>query len=363
MQTDTPYGGVAARKAWPLPLLLLVLCSQGPATPAPEIHISGLVRDSVSGRPLEFVNVFLAQTSIGAVTPASGRYRLDRVPAGAYELIFSRLGYALARRHIEVDTPGTYTCDVRLGSRLIPVGEVEITGSRREWKEHLARFQRIFLGESRNAEACTLTNPEALSFKADSATGLFTAEADRPLHVENRALGYRLYVALAEFQWNLHGDFGYFLIFPRFEPLVPSPAEKAARWSENRAVTYRESLRRFLAALVRRKLGDEGFRLYAGSLEDLRQRLGRTVPPGQLALTPVRGTPFTRWVWDGWLRVEQDLPGGAHTSFLHLDRSEAFIDSTGVLRDPLSVGVLGFWQGYRLADLLPIDYHPPAAGP
>ncbi|HEX9006384.1 MAG TPA: carboxypeptidase-like regulatory domain-containing protein [Bacteroidota bacterium] len=342
------------------PLLLLLSCLPGrtPAQP-PAIRISGQVRDSVSGRPLEFVNVFLAQTTIGTVTRADGRFQLDHVPPGPYELIFSRLGYALVRRHLELTSAGRYTVDVRLSSRPITVGEVEATGSRREWKEHLGQFERIFLGESRNAEGCKLENPEVLSFKADSSTGVLLATADRPLLVENRALGYHLFVVLSEFRWNLRGDYGSFLIFPRFQPLTSSATDQAARWSENRAVTYAESPRHFLAALVHRKLDEEGFHLFAGSLEDLQQRLGKTVPPDSLTLRPVPGTPFTRWQWNGWLRVDQDLPVGTHTSFLYLERAEVYVDSAGTLRDPLSVGVLGFWQGYRLADLLPSDYHPP----
>ncbi len=340
-------------------LLLSGLCSRIPAQPRPEIRVGGLVRDSVSGRPLEFVNVFLAQTTIGTVTRANGRFQLDHVPPGSYDLVFSRLGYALVRRQIELDRAGSYTFDARLSSRLIPVGEVEATGSRREWKERLGQFERIFLGESRNAEGCRMENPEVLSFRVDSSNGVLKASADRPLLVENRALGYHLFVVLADFRWDLHGDYGFFLIYPRFQPLTPSAADQAARWEEKRAVTYAASLRRFLAALVRRKLGEEGFHLSAGILEDLQQRLGKTVPPDQLTLISVPGTPFTRWQWDGWLRVDQDLPRGTLTSFLHLDRAEASIDSAGILRDPLSVGVMGFWQGYRLADLLPSDYYPP----
>lgn len=342
---------------WVIPLLFAVCC-QG----FPQGHegglIRGLVRDSLSGQPLEHVNVFLASTTMGTGTRSNGSFALPKVPPGAYDLVLSCVGYELKRLHVELTGPDTLSYKVRLRVRIIPVEGVEVAGNARQWKERLDHFLNVFLGDSRNAERCRLVNPEVLGFKADTALRMLYATADRALIVENRALGYRVRIELEQFQWNVEREYGTFVVYTRFDPLQGPNAAQRAQWQETREVTYRSSMRRFLAALVSGTLEEERFRLYAGSLEDLQVRLGKRLTPDQLAVEQVAGTPFFRWAHEGWLRVEQENPEGPATSYIRLAEPVVFMSARGILRDPLSIGVLGYWKGCRIADLLPDDYVP-----
>ena len=67
-----------------------------PAHPAEEV--SGRVRDAATGQPVEFASVALLRAADAGVvqatyTGAAGRYALGPVPAGAYTLAVSFVGY------------------------------------------------------------------------------------------------------------------------------------------------------------------------------------------------------------------------------------------------------------------------------
>ena len=73
-------------------LLYFVLAKASVATtrPAGECTIYGRVTDRSTGEAVEFVNVFLANTTRGASTEQSGRYIITGIPPGSYELVASR---------------------------------------------------------------------------------------------------------------------------------------------------------------------------------------------------------------------------------------------------------------------------------
>src|SRR5512140_1566829 len=55
--------------------------------------LEGTVRDKRTGEALPGVNVVLAQNRAGVVTDADGRYMIQNVRAGTYEVRFSHIGY------------------------------------------------------------------------------------------------------------------------------------------------------------------------------------------------------------------------------------------------------------------------------
>ncbi len=72
-----------------------------PAQNETQATVSGIIRDAVTGAPIEFVTVFVEGESYAVETAGTGRYRLE-VPADrAFVLVFSRLGYKEVRKAIE----------------------------------------------------------------------------------------------------------------------------------------------------------------------------------------------------------------------------------------------------------------------
>ncbi|MFC6223664.1 carboxypeptidase-like regulatory domain-containing protein [Hymenobacter artigasi] len=111
-------------------LLLFLLFSfagraQNPGT------VAGTVRDRATQEALPGVSVTLEGTTFGTATDAEGRYRLTGVPAGAYNLRASFVGYdALLRADVAVSSGNVNTLSLELNKSPQALGEVTVTANR-----------------------------------------------------------------------------------------------------------------------------------------------------------------------------------------------------------------------------------------
>ncbi len=324
--------------------------------------LKSVVRDSVTGLPVENVNVFLSSTTLGVGTDRAGRYMLRNVPPGRYSLICSRVGYALKAVSVDVGHIDTVISNVTLAPRLIMMGAVEVSSeAAREFQKNLERFATVFLGDGPNAHQCRITNPQVLNFLFDDQSGILIASADQPLLITNTALGYDLQVSMAEFRWDTHLDFGAYVIYPQFRSLPVAGERDSLERNANRARTYDGSFQHFLRALVTGNMESERFVVYKGDLEELQQGRGAYVPPDALQLEFQPGSWLKLWVFDGWLRVSRLGEGTYRASYITMDRSGALIDHFGVLDNPLAVQIIGRWSRERVADMLPLNEGQPSS--
>ncbi len=79
----------------------LLLCFHSHA----QIHLQGIVLDSVSNEPLPFVNISVKGTSVGTSSGLSGKFELT-VESLPVKLLFSYVGYE--KKEILITTPGSY---------------------------------------------------------------------------------------------------------------------------------------------------------------------------------------------------------------------------------------------------------------
>jgi hypothetical protein len=93
-------------------------------------RVEGLVRATDTGRGLEGARVSLRRSTLKAVTDATGRYRLPRVPAGTDTLEVSYIGRQRTTQEIVVRPGATLEADVALGLAPVVLAEVEVLGSR-----------------------------------------------------------------------------------------------------------------------------------------------------------------------------------------------------------------------------------------
>lgn len=92
-------------------------------TPLDTGSVAGTVTDG-DGAPLTGVGVAVEGTGLAATTDTSGGFRVDGVPAGKHQLVFTASGWQTARKVVEV-TPGEVaTADVVLGA----AGRVALVG-------------------------------------------------------------------------------------------------------------------------------------------------------------------------------------------------------------------------------------------
>src|SRR5687767_14919526 len=123
----------------PLAILLIAAASAGGAQEVARSRavraaaVTGTIYDSIARAPLSRAVVYLAGTSHTGSTDRTGRFQLDGVPAGRYQVAFTHpvldtLGIAAPERSIEVRDGGIAKADLYVPSmwsmvkRLCPAG-------------------------------------------------------------------------------------------------------------------------------------------------------------------------------------------------------------------------------------------------
>ena len=358
-------------------MLLLAAAMAGPVTAQERAALHGRVVDAETGAPLPGAHVFLSNSTHGTTTDAEGRYRLDGVVPGRYEVAASMLGYRLATERLTLPTPDDAPVDFRLAPEVLKLGEVVVSSaSQEEWERYLDRFIPLLLGYTRNANKCEVVNPEVLSFDYDKGDGLLRARADEPLMIDNHALGYRVYLYLRDFQAN-DEQVRYLGAF-RFEEMEPKNRRQRKRWDRRRREAYEGSPQHFLATLLRAEDGRDvrraGFEVALVPHFDVNPARTRTLETVSI-LRPASDPDQQLLAFSDHLQViykpdvpatlSSGVPGGGqrvpveeYASWITLNGAPTAIDATGHLFDPYAVTMYGRWGRERVAEALPRDYRP-----
>ncbi|NBC87852.1 MAG: carboxypeptidase-like regulatory domain-containing protein [Bacteroidetes bacterium] len=365
--------------------------AQQPQTPRGRAVLTGVITDAETGDPLQDVNVFIAESMTGTATNAQGRFRIEGVPLGAHRLYVSSIGYQSAARNLNLREARIYTVDFELEPAVIEGEGVTVEAERDEkWQERYARFQRLFIGETPNAEETEIENPEVLRF--DGGVGSLEAYSVEPLVIVNRALGYRVEYFLEEFvatpgRTRYNGE-------PLFSELEGSVDERK-KWEEARREAFYGSFHHLMLAMLAENTERHGFKLYmrpasggdfgsdsgplgGGALRSGGQRypieVGDIMENGEVAtervldfngfvevvyLGETETEAYTTWrnqyASDGMIR--RNTPK-FQTSQFWLERGPATIDYKGDIVDPYGVTVSGFFAFERVADQVPKEYRP-----
>ncbi len=92
--------------------------------------LSGMVR--IEGSPIEFINVLVEGTSLGATTSGEGRFIINAIPAGKHQLKTSGIGYQSKTVEIIIKSGETTRVSIDLLEDISQLQEVVITGTMRE---------------------------------------------------------------------------------------------------------------------------------------------------------------------------------------------------------------------------------------
>lgn len=95
--------------------------------PSITYRLSGVVRDSASGEPLDGASVYVVHARSGSLTDADGRFEFPALQGGRHEVIVRMLGYAESRRTIVLAAP--MDMEIPLIQVNIAVRGVTITGA------------------------------------------------------------------------------------------------------------------------------------------------------------------------------------------------------------------------------------------
>jgi hypothetical protein len=337
---------------------------------APTFTLTGRVIDDSTKLPIENVNVFIANSTLGGATNQQGVFRIRNVPAGTHELIASVVGYGLHSGFVRVADLSLQPIELRLKQKVLELGAVDVVGADpAQWKKDLARFTQYFFGNGPNADQCKLLNPEIISFSTDGS-GTFEAHATDPLRYANNALGYDVQLRLLTFSINSQWlTYGWRAFYSEISTLSD---DQKADWQRSRAKAYKGSLRHFLASLVSDRAEIEGFSIFLVSNPRLSSSKMRMPVSADEILSPgsVENEKVLRF--QDYLEVEySDGPAPAwrssrgfsegangRLSWLRLSREYVTINSMGGYVEPYSLNVTGAWSQQRVADALPADYVP-----
>ncbi|WP_299822392.1 carboxypeptidase-like regulatory domain-containing protein [uncultured Pontibacter sp.] len=391
-------------------LILLLLCCLITLPLLAQHKVQGRVVDEHTNEPIEFVSVYVNTTTIGATTNAKGEFALQ-VPHGRYEIIVSYLGYEpIIYAFNTEELPKAILFKLRQSEHKL--AEVVVEGKRDpEWYQHLETFKQNFLGKSEFGRQCKLLNPEVLTITFDPQTALLEVKSEKPLLIENPALGYKIEYLLTEFKFYMRDGYVMYLGYPKYT-LMKGGQSKQRRWERNRTRAYQGSAMHFVRALRQKQLEEQGFnlrRLYrlpnpdrptdeeiAAAKAGIREAGGAIKPDDaradilararlpklieQLDKNPVpyaaylyaagdevklQFEHFMQVVYTGEKEeidyVQQLKPFNPpkpsyQTSVLSLQTEYVLLDKNGSIHEPLGVLFEGYWGFEKLGDMVPLDY-------
>jgi hypothetical protein len=155
--------------------------------------IKGRITDATTGKPIENVSVYLDGTFNGTVSDSLGNFTLSNSINTNAPLVVSYMGYQ--SRIIKNYAAGNL--NLALKPKIIQLKEVTIASD----KISRGRAMRIFMNEfiGANNKDCVISNPDDIYFRYDKKEDLLTADADKPLLISNKVLGYKITFFLSSF--------------------------------------------------------------------------------------------------------------------------------------------------------------------
>ncbi len=108
-------------------LLFTVLLFTVPGLQAQRVTLLGVVRDSLTGNPIQGVTVWVPQQGLATSSSSTGGFTLEGVEAGHSELLFRQVGYHVGSMALELTVERSATVDlgavamVPIATELIPL--------------------------------------------------------------------------------------------------------------------------------------------------------------------------------------------------------------------------------------------------
>ncbi|MBI1768549.1 MAG: carboxypeptidase-like regulatory domain-containing protein [Bacteroidetes bacterium] len=357
----------------------VALCFFATTVHAQTCRVSGKITNAKTFEPLPMASVFLNNTTIGTMSDANGDFVLENISQpSTHELVVSFLGYEPYKTKLSLSVSELKLGVIRLRPSDIELATVEVSASKDvEWEKKLKKFKKIFLGDDKAAEQCTILNPWVIDFQNDTSGKKIVATAGLPIEIENRALGYKVNFYLSAFA----ADNTNFLIKgnARFEPLKNTNEKVLTQWERNRERSYYHSVHHLFKAIVHKRINGEGFNLYtdilgSGNNPNIRSslfksNLGNTVAvydTANMVLSTSQKDIFSiaiRGRFEVHYRNEQitkriyqdiDYP----VSWIIFTKNSVLVNKEGILVNPSDIVIEGAMSQDRVAHMLPLDYQP-----
>lgn len=347
-----------------------------------QIVIKGKVLDNRSNQAVPNASVYFNNTSVGTVTDGSGEFVLNVKSIYTGELVVSSVGYQLLTYKINNTEAGNlfYTIKLEIKESVLTGILVMNDAQRAAW---LKIFKENFLGITEEADKCKIKNIDAIYFLNGENKNSIYAYADTPLVIINELLGYTISFDLIEFSFNKTKNSTYFLGYSRYEEM--GDRKKRTR---RRKQNYSGSTMHFYRSLIKDKLKQEGYALFAIKKQNSRNDSGEVkqaksdrsssisvavkisssdvlfkdstsanyfLKSADQLMVQYDEIPHSKFYLSNKVLV-RGLNRFGFTSYITILADKVKLDKAGIIYSPLSVAYDGFWVYEKLANQLPFDY-------
>jgi hypothetical protein len=340
---------------------------------AQKSNITGIVTDKTTGEAVLFAHLYLANTTIGTTSNASGEFLLENIPSGQFTLVCTMVGYDSYLHEIDTEEGDVLIVKIELNPSLRVLHEVELTGKEdRKWKRQFKLFERELFGDMPNASRCEIINPWVVDFEVEGFHQSFRANAEEPMIIYNKVLGYKISFLLKRFEID-RGQFIY-TGYPSFEILETTDWDSMENSLRNREETFLGSTRHFFYALLNDKLDVEGFKVYRASHEPNQQwpdRLSEAVNYGYLRqleasdiVKEMNSNGNYQIFTDDFLEIIYTRKPWNYSPYLDAPyqvsrikiMDKLMVARHGYVYNPYAFVVYGYLSEERVANILPFEY-------
>lgn len=352
--------------------LLQALCS---VQLSAQVNITGKVLSDVSGEPLAGASVYINNSTIGSNTGPDGSYILSNVLPGTYDIIVTFVSFeAIIHRFNVTDRSLKFT--FRMNEKVMQMRNILVMSDELR-RKRIEKFREIFLGITLAAERTRILNEDDILFEGGEKNSEIIAFTEKPLIIENRELGYRIYFELKEFYLDEVQGKSYFYGYTRYEDLENGDREK---WAKRRLQYYMGSTMHFFHSLADGNARENDFKIFLIKGVTSTQMKTKVDVPGdsilamdtvkQLKYIDVKGSLIVNYLKDPYYKSHLNRKTIFHfstargvVSTVAILEHPCYLDRAGLLENPMSVQYSGFWGYEKLANMLPVDFNPPGRKP
>ena len=313
--------------------------------------IKGTILDMETKSPVAWAAVYFDGTAIASYTDKNGSFKLDIKNRISMPLTISALGYYSTNIN---DFSPDKDILVYLIQKVFEMKDVSVNakGNPQIRRENLAIFRREFLGRTRNAKDCEISNEDDIRFITSQDKDTLKAFSLKPVFIINKGLGYKITYYLNKFEY-IKSAYRHQLIGNSLfdEDTISIPGEQ--NFQARRDNAYYGSKMHLIRSLWHDDLKSGGYIIK----KEKKQLSYRDLVRNQLSTDTAHRKKDI--YYSGIIPVILSIewkPGKA-TSSMEILRNNIFFDKTGYYKGP---GII--WHGEMakqgIADLLPYDYLP-----
>ena len=300
--------------------------------------ISGIILDAKTQSKISYASVYFNATSAGTTSDNAGNFKLDISKNSLSPLTISAIGYYSVTL---VNYQTTRPLTVLLTPKIYDLHEVGIKAKslKRKRKQNMNLFREEFLGTGTNAHYCSILNEKDISFNYDSDADTLKVFAQKPIIVDNNALGYRLTYYLDKFEYYRNARTTFFKGNLIFEDKIGADSIQKQHYNKIRKQTYLGSRMHFFRTLC-------GYTLKTRFI--IQNGFGDE-PKFKSLVSRINNEYYLNSPTN--LRVDYDRD----KSLIQFMKKPVYFDNTGYF-DPSGINWKGSMGDQRIADWLPYEY-------